>query len=246
MKGLPMKTNWRVTQELTYATLIASFTVLTPLPATPLIETPLYGQHAKPFDSRYSSPIGDLGQRSEVRLSKGKFLVASRQLKDPNFSETVILLIEYSRSGAMGLVVNRPTEVRLSTALPDMEGLQQLTDTLYAGGPVARNQILFLIRSGGEPEGSRRVFDDIFVSSSRILLQKLVDGEDTGKAFRLYAGHAGWAPGQLDREVARGGWHILQADVATVFDKAPADIWPELIHRSSALWARLRGSTSSR
>ncbi len=240
MKGLPMKTNWRITQELTYATLIASFTVLTPLPATPLIETPLYGHHTEPFYSRFSSPIRDIGHQLELRLSRGKFLVASRQLKDPNFTETVVLLVEYDRSGAMGLVLNRPTEMRLSTVLPDMEGLQDLPHTVYVGGPVAKNQMLLLIRSGSKPDDARLIFDDIYVSSSRALLRKMVDHRDPGQTFRLYAGHAGWAPGQLDQEVARGGWHILQADVATVFEKAPAEIWPELIQRSSALWVRLK------
>jgi putative transcriptional regulator len=167
------------------------------------------------------------------------FLVASRQLKDPNFLKTVVLLLEYSRSGAMGLVINRPTEVKLSNVLPKMEGLQDLADTLYVGGPVAKKQMLLLVRSGSKPNDSRRVFDDIYVSSSRALLQKMINDGDQGKAFRLYAGHAGWAPGQLDREVKRGGWHVLQADVATVFEKVPSEIWPELIHRSSALWVRL-------
>ena len=174
--------------------------------------------------------------QSVVRLSKGKFLVASRQLKDRNFSKTVVLLLQYGRSGAMGLVINRPTEVKLSTVVPDIEGLQELTDTVYIGGPVAKNQMLLLIRSGNEIEESRHIFNDIYVSSSRTVLQKMVEDKDTGKTFRLYAGHAGWSPGQLDREVARGGWHILRADAATVFEKAPAEIWPELIDRSSALW----------
>ena len=240
MKGLPLKKNRRVTQELKYATLIASFMVLTPLPATPLIETPLYGQHTKPVYSRFSSPIRDIGRQSEVRLSKGKFLVASRQLIDPNFTETVVLLVEYDRSGVMGLVLNRPTEMRLSTVLPDMEGLQDLPDTVYVGGPVAKSQMLLLIRSGSKPEDARLILDDIYVSSSRALLRKMIDDRNPGQTFRLYAGHAGWAPGQLDQEVARGGWHVLQADGATVFEKTPSEIWPELIQRSSALWVRLK------
>jgi putative transcriptional regulator len=183
----------------------------------------------------------DSRSQSEVKLSKGKFLVASRQLKDPNFAKTVVLLIEYDRSGAMGLIINRPTEMLLSAALPDMDELQDSTDTLFLGGPVGKSQILFLILSGNRPDDSRPVFDDIYVSSSRALLQTMANGREPGKKFRLYAGYAGWASGQLDREVARGGWHILRADVATVFDKAPSEIWPELIHRSSALWVMARG-----
>ena len=75
-------------------------------------------------------------------------------------------------------------------------------------------------------------------------LQKMVAERDPDKKFRLYAGYAGWAPGQLDRELARGGWHVLQADVATVFEKVPSEIWPELINRSSGLWVRALPYTS--
>lgn len=207
-----------------------------------MLESPLPSQYPEPsLPYRLSSyPVIKSRSPSAVRLSKGKFLVASRQLKDPNFTETVVLLVEYDRFGAMGLVINRPTEMRLSTVLPDMEGLQGMADTVYVGGPVAKNQMLLLIRSGSQPDDARRIVDDIYLSSSRALLRKLIDDKDPGQTFRLYAGHAGWAPGQLDQEVARGGWHVLEADGTTVFEKAPSEIWPELIQRSSALWVRLK------
>jgi putative transcriptional regulator len=223
-----------------YIVLAATIILVAFIPGIPLIEEPLYGQQRASATFRFSfAPILQSPSQPEVRLAKGKFLVASRQLRDPNFLETVVLLIEYNRSGAMGLVINRPTEVKLSTLLPDMEGLQDLQNTVYVGGPVAKNQMLLLIRSGSQPEDTNRVFKDIYVSSSRAVLRKMVSDKDPGKTFRLYAGHAGWSPGQLDREIARGGWHVLQADAASVFEIAPSEIWPELIHRSSALWVML-------
>ncbi len=245
MPRLALQTNRRPPKKFLVTALITSFAVLATLPGTPVLESPLFGQWTESFlPSRFSShPVIESRYPSGVRLSKGKFLVASRQLKDPNFTETVVLLVEYDRSGAMGLVVNRPTEIRLSTVLPDMEGLQDMPDTVYVGGPVAKHQMLLLIRSSSQPDDARRVFDDIYLSSSRALLRKIVDDKDPGQTFRLYAGHAGWAPGQLDQELARGGWHVLQADGATVFEKAPSEIWPELIQRSSALWVRLQWGT---
>ena len=84
-------------------------------------------------------------------LAKGKFLVASRRLGDPNFSETVVLLIEYGPEGAVGLVINRPSNVKLSTVFPDVKELKQRKDTIYVGGPVAVNQMLMLIRSAQAP-----------------------------------------------------------------------------------------------
>ena len=179
--------------------------------------------------------------RPQMELSKGKFLVASKQLRDPQFFETVVLLLEYDSKGAMGLVINRPTTVKLSKVLPEIEGLQRRSDTIYLGGPVAKNQLMLLIRTSSPPEGSRPVFKDIYLSSSQRVIEKMIDNPDTPERFRVYAGYAGWAPGQLDHEVSRGGWHILQAGQERVFDKTPSEIWPELIRRTSALWVRVVG-----
>jgi putative transcriptional regulator len=173
---------------------------------------------------------------SGTMLAKGQFLVASRSLSDANFAETVILLVDYHERGAMGLIINRPTEVRLATVLPNMAGLQQRADMVYIGGPVDRSRMVLLIRSSSALEEAQQVRDDIYVSSSRKLFERLVDKADTGERFRVYAGYAGWAPGQLEREVARGDWHVLPADAETVFDKAPADIWPELMQKGPIRW----------
>ena len=172
----------------------------------------------------------------QVRPSRGRFLVASRQLMDSQFSKTVVLLLQYDRHGAMGLIINQPTEMKLSKVLPEIEGLQQRPDTIYHGGPVAKNQLMLLIRTGSPPEGSHHVFKDIYVSSSRTVIQRMISDPAAEERFRVYAGYAGWSPGQLDQEVSRGGWHILRADPETVFDQASREIWPELIRRSSAQW----------
>ena len=242
MNCLACATNWRIPKEVVCSAIVALIVLLTILPGTTMIKAALSGELAGSSHSGFAaSSVIDIRAQSGIKLSKGKFLVASRQLIDPNFARTVVLLIDYDRSGAMGLIINRPTEMSLSAAFPDMEELQDSTDTLFLGGPVGKSQILFLILSSNRPEDSRPVFDDIYISSSRALLQTMAHDGGPGKKFRLYAGYAGWASGQLDREVARGGWHILRADVATVFDKAPSEIWPELIHRSSALWVMASG-----
>ena len=177
--------------------------------------------------------------RPMVKPSKGRFLIASRQLVDPHFAETVVLLIEYDQHGAMGIIINRPSELKLSAVLPEIEVLQQRPDTVYLGGPVAKNQLLLLIRTSSPPEGSRLVFEDIHLSSSQAVIQRMIENPEDEERFRVYAGYAGWAPGQLDNEIATGGWHVLNADAEIVFDKSASEIWPDLIHRSSAQWARL-------
>jgi putative transcriptional regulator len=174
----------------------------------------------------------------DTKLSKGKFLVASRRLGDPRFQETVVLLLSYNRNGSVGLIINRPVKMSLSDAFPDTKIFKKRKETVYFGGPVELNRLLFLIRSPGIPEESVRVFDGVYVSSSRPVLDRIIDKPKAGEHIRVYAGYAGWAAGQLEGEVARGDWHVIQADAKTVFDKKSEKIWPELIRRGSELQVR--------
>jgi putative transcriptional regulator len=159
-------------------------------------------------------------------------------LGDANFAETVVLLIEYNQNGAMGIVINRPAEVQLSTLLPDVEELQNRTDLAYIGGPVGRGQMLILARCKSQPQGSLRVFEDVYAIPGQLAFERLIHDTDAGTKFRAYLGYAGWAAGQLNFEIAQGGWHVVPADTTTVFDKTPGEIWPELIRRSEAQWVR--------
>jgi putative AlgH/UPF0301 family transcriptional regulator len=128
-----------------------------------------------------------------TELSKGKFLIASRKLGDPRFQETVVLLISYDRNGAAGLIINRPVKMSLSDAFPDSQIFKKSKDTVYFGGPVELNRLLFLIRSPGRPEESARVFDSVYVSSSRPVLDRMISKPKAGEHVRVYAGYAGWA-----------------------------------------------------
>jgi len=176
--------------------------------------------------------------KSEKDLAQGKFLVADRRLMDPNFRETVVLLIRYGPDGAIGLVINRPVELKLSTVLPDIKELDRSKETLYLGGPVEPARVLLLVRSAKPPEASMPVFGDVFLSSSQKVLQGLIKKPVKEERFRIYAGYAGWAPKQLESEFDRGHWHVLNADTETLFDKKSSEIWQELIQRVSVKWVR--------
>jgi putative transcriptional regulator len=174
-------------------------------------------------------------QRSRVdSLAKGKLLVASDGLRDPNFAETVVLLVEYNEQGAMGVILNRATRVKLSELLPRIKGLKQRGDPIYEGGPVERSEILMLLRSTQEPEHSRAVFADVYLSSSADLLKRLAAESSRDNApFRVYSGYAGWASGQLEAEVGAGGWHIFPASAAVVFAPEPGGLWRDFISRAT-------------
>ncbi len=171
-------------------------------------------------------------------MAKGKFLVASRRLQDPNFKETVVLLVDYGLEGAMGLVINRPSEVKLATVFPDIKELKNRKDTIYVGGPVAVNQMLMLIRTSHVPEDAQEITRDVYISSSWKVLERLMKSTANDENFRLFAGYAGWAPNQLDFERTRGDWHVLTADAKAVFAQNPSELWPELIQRVTAKWVR--------
>lgn len=173
-------------------------------------------------------------------LKRGMFLVASRHLVDPNFSHSVVLVLEYDAKGALGLIVNKPTRLQLSELLPEVEELKERVDIVYVGGPVSKDHVLLLMRSQQHPPHSGRVFADTYVSTSLESLRNAVAAGAEGAHFRAYVGYAGWGPGQLDSEVSRGDWHVAPADEATVFDTGAEKIWPELIEKNSGQWVRRR------
>ena len=172
----------------------------------------------------------------QAALSPGRFLVASKQLRDPNFARTVVLLLNYGERGARGVIINWPTGVKLAAMFPEIRGLQRRMDTVYLGGPVQRTRLLMLLRSDKPRAGAEHVVDDIYVSTSRRLLFDALGRTGSAASVHVYAGYAGWAPGQLDREVARGDWHVLPADAETVFSETPGEVWRELIAKGAVQW----------
>ena len=170
-------------------------------------------------------------------LDKGVFLVAAEKRHDPNFAETVVLLIEYGPGGARGLVVNRRTRVKLSAVLPDMPGLEGRGLRLYYGGPVELSELVFLVNSASAPPESGAVLSEVHVTTSRETVEELLEQDEP--RLRGYSGYAGWAPRQLDGEVERGDWHVMRARASEVFAGKPEEVWRRLIERASGRFARL-------
>src|SRR5271154_5923361 len=178
--------------------------------------------------------------QAEDSLAPGKFLVAGRELGDPNFAESVILLIDYdAEHGAMGLIVNRRTDVALSRVFPDFKDAKNRTDPVYVGGPVELKTILALQRSSVQPGDARHVFADIYLISTKDQLQKALADKTEAASFHVFVGYAGWGAGQLEHEVELGAWHLMPAEPALVFHSDPDTVWPRLIRRTEQQIARL-------
>ena len=164
----------------------------------------------------------------DLAPAAGRFLVADRGMGDPRFARTVILLVDYSADGALGLIVNRPTLMSLAHAFPDRGSDAGKRGVLWFGGPVAMNSASMLLDTTRQPEGARRVFSSVHYSNSRELLDSML-GSDPDSRFRVYSGYAGWSPGQLDSELARGDWRVKEARVEQVFPKDGEGLWRLLI-----------------
>jgi putative transcriptional regulator len=173
---------------------------------------------------------------SEVRPARGRLLVASRRLGDPNFARTVVLLVEYDDTGAMGVVVNRPT----SRSLQDLraEVKTRRTDTIYLGGPVLLSSMLVLMQGKTAPRDGIRLFADVHVLASRRAVEGAFASKLPQRRVRFYAGHAGWRPGQLDAELRQGDWHVMAAAPDAVFGDAPGRLWERLIATTEGEWTR--------
>lgn len=165
-------------------------------------------------------------------LAAGKFLVAARELPDPNFADSVVLLVEYGEEGAMGLIINRRTRLPISRILKELKQAKERADPVYLGGPVAMAGALALVRSRAKPEEARHVVGDVYMLTTKTTLEKTLASGAEQDAVRVYLGHSGWSPGQLQREVELGTWHIFRADPGIVFDPDPDTVWSRLIRRT--------------
>jgi putative transcriptional regulator len=161
-------------------------------------------------------------------------LLSMPQLQDPNFMRTVVLLCDYAPEGVFGLVLNRPTEMRASTMVklePPLLGGNDLP--LCIGGPVEPERGWILL--GDEPGGSeyRTIRDGLYLSTSPLLLRSVLTATPTPRA-RVLAGYAGWAPGQLDEELAQSAWLMADVDLDLVFDVQADAMWETAIRRLGA------------
>ena len=162
----------------------------------------------------------------------GVFLVAARELRDPNFAETIVFLVDHDKDGSVGLVINRPTEAPLGKVFPESQVFAGMSDLLFIGGPVEGHRVLSLIDSDRDLPDSREIIDRVRLCWSLDVLTALVQGGN--RPFRVYAGYSDWAPGQLDMEIARSDWRVISGGRSIIFGE-PEGIWERLINRDSSV-----------
>ena len=176
---------------------------------------------------------------------RGQLLIAGPPLLDPNFWRTVVLVVEHSEEGALGLVLNRPSETIVSDASSELEELVDPDDMLFIGGPVQPSAVIVLAQFEDPNEAALTAFDDVGVVRTGTALDEVAAGVRRARAF---AGHAGWGPGQLDAELERDDWILEAARLDDAFATEPRELWPSVLTRkggSYALVARMPADPSS-
>jgi putative transcriptional regulator len=165
-----------------------------------------------------------------VSSFKGKLLVANPLLPDPNFDRTVVLVLAHEDEGALGLVLNRPSETEVDAPLPRWERLAADPPVVFVGGPVAPGAAICLARL---PEGNHADGWTPLVGELGTLdLEQDPDDVYLGiEAIRVFAGYAGWGPGQLEQEISVGAWFVLPADPGDPMSDDPEQLWKKVLRR---------------
>jgi putative transcriptional regulator len=163
---------------------------------------------------------------ADSHLARGKLLVATEAVQGELFANTVVLLLYYDETGAFGLVVNRPTDVPLAEVLGDDEAIADYRGTLFWGGPVHMDSLRALLDTESPPADAERIVESVYLVSYEDALE--AGGADPSR-MRLFIGYAGWAPGQLERELAHGSWRVLPGSSELVFAEDPRTLWNRLV-----------------
>ena len=160
---------------------------------------------------------------------KGRLLVATPSLADPNFERTVVLMLEHGDEGALGVVLNRASEVDLRGPLPEWAPFAAEPSVVFVGGPVGQGSMIALARVEGSPaEPWAPVLGPIGV------LDLGSDARDVGdrlSGLRVFYGYAGWAGGQVEGEIEEGAWFVLDAEPGDALAHAPDGLWREVLRR---------------
>lgn len=163
---------------------------------------------------------------------RGRLLVATPGIGDPNFAGTVVLLLEHSEDGAMGVVLNRPSDIHVAEHLPGWTEVVVSPPVVFVGGPVAPNAALCLARVDADLEDGG--FDPLLGQVGTVDLTADPENAVPGvAAVRIFAGYAGWAPRQLEAEIADGGWFVVDADPADALSPLPETLWRDVLRRQA-------------
>jgi putative transcriptional regulator len=164
----------------------------------------------------------------------GRLLLASPSLHDPNFERTVVLVGLHSSEGAMGVVLNRPSETTVAEAAPQLDETVEDSALVYVGGPVQPSSIVFLAEFLEPSLAGKLVLGRIGFPAPNAQIDELSEATER---VRVFAGFAGWGQGQLEAEIEQGDWIADTALPDDVFSDAPEELWSDVLTRKGGSYA---------
>lgn len=183
------------------------------------------------------SPAQDIPDHTPI------FLVATPDLGDPLFSQSVILMLPNSNLPlVVGLIVNKPTQIGLAKLFPRNPALKGLAQTAFLGGPVDVETPAVVYRAGHAAHQATELFDGVYVSLDPSFAIDMFKSRPVAADVRLYLGRAQWAPEQLHGEMQEGSWYVVPAAPEVVFSAAPGQVWHTLVERARMEQALAPGS----
>jgi putative transcriptional regulator len=171
-----------------------------------------------------------------VASLRGKLIVASPALGDPNFARSVVLIAEHNDDGAMGLVLNRPSEATVTESVEELGGVVDAGATVFVGGPVQTDAVMVLAEFDDPEQAAAVVLADVGFLPAEADLAEL---SGRTRRARVFAGHAGWGPGQLEGELEDDAWIVADAEPDEIFTEAPEELWGEVLARKGGAFALL-------
>nr|WP_298331712.1 YqgE/AlgH family protein [Haloactinopolyspora sp.] len=168
----------------------------------------------------------------------GRLLVAAPALRGSTFDRAVVLMLSHDGDGALGVMVNKPTEVYVDDVLPGWATVVSEPGVVFQGGPVSLDSALGLVavRGADEPLGIRRVRGEVGVVDLDTPAEII---EPAITAMRIFAGYAGWAPDQLEGEIDEGSWYVVDAEPGDAFRVDAEGLWSAVLRRQSGPLALL-------
>jgi putative transcriptional regulator len=170
----------------------------------------------------------------EVESLRGRLLIAGPTLPDPNFARTVVLMAEHGDEGAMGVILNRPATVTVGEAVEELAGIAGEDEPVYVGGPVQRQSVMVLAEFDDESLAGDLILPGIGFAGAGSDFGEL---EDSVLRARIFAGCAGWAPGQLESELEREDWILAEPDPDDLFADDAEELWGTVLTRMGGNYA---------
>lgn len=180
----------------------------------------------------------DADSRHEPRSAgpaPGMFLVSARKLRDRHFRKTVIYILRHNQNGTLGLIINKPGALPLSRALDNLDFEYAGKHHLFYGGPVETSVITMLTENLSALPLMEHIDGDIYFSNRRIVMERLLKEKKPANKLHFFHGHAGWISGQLDQELSRGDWHLIDGNPRSIFSSEIRTLWQRLIRKLEPL-----------